>query len=121
MRDGLRRFLRATVDELTTNPLWRRLMTNPEEMRAVAQKLDPQRVTAMADNPVTALSTFVEQKQRSGELIDAAPGVIIGVLQAVLLVPMFAERLAEPELSPTILDLLIDIVSAGLTHQKATN
>ena len=113
-RDGLRRFLRATLDELSTNPLWQRLMTHPEEMQTVAGKLDPQRVTAIADNPVTALGSFIDGKRADGELIDAENEVIVGVLQCVLLVPMFAERLGDPALLPKILDLLIDTVTAGL-------
>ncbi|TDC83502.1 TetR/AcrR family transcriptional regulator [Micromonospora sp. KC606] len=117
-REGLRRFLHATVAELSTNPLWRRLMTHPEEMQAVARKLDPARVTAMNDNPVTALSDFVADRTGRGELLAAEPAVIIGVLQCVLLVPMFAERLGDPASYPTILDLLIDIVAAGLTPRK---
>jgi AcrR family transcriptional regulator len=117
-REGLRRFLYATLDELSTNPLWRRLMTHPEEMQAVARKLDPARVTAMDDNPVTALNAFVADRTRAGTLRPAEPAVIIGVLQCVLLVPMFAERLGDPALYPKILDLLVDIVAAGLTPQK---
>ncbi|MEV0825024.1 TetR/AcrR family transcriptional regulator [Nonomuraea rubra] len=117
-REGLRRFLRATLTELSANPLWRRLMTHPEEMQAVARKLDPARVTLMADNPVTALSEFVALKSDEKELIAAEPGVITGVLQCVLLVPMFADRLGEPALQAKVLDLLIDFVAAGLTPGK---
>lgn len=117
-REGLRRFLHATISELSTNPLWRRLMTHPEEMQAVARKLDPARVTSSNDNPVTALSEFVADWAGRGELLAAEPAVIIGVLQCVLLVPMFAERLGDPAIYPKIVDLLIDIVTAGLTPQR---
>ncbi|MEU5846021.1 TetR/AcrR family transcriptional regulator [Saccharopolyspora shandongensis] len=117
-RDALRRFLHATLDELTGNPLWRRLMTHPEEMQAVARKLDPERVTATADNPVTALTAFVDERREAGELAAADTGVIIGVLQCVLLVPMFAERLGDPALHPEIIDLLVDIVATGLTTRR---
>jgi len=117
-RDGLRRFLRATLDELATNPLWRRLTTHPEEMQAVARKLDPERVTGMAENPVTALTDFVVQHQATGDITGTDPAVVVGVLQTVLLVPMNAERLADPDRYPQILDLLIDIVTAGLTPRK---
>lgn len=112
-RDGLRRFLHATLEELSANPLWRRLMTHPEEMQAVARKLDPARVTAMADNPVTALTDYLATHQ--DDLIPADPLVITGVLQCVLLVPMYAERLGDPVLQARIVDLLVDIVAAGLT------
>lgn len=116
-RDSLRRFLHATLHELAVNPLWSRLMNHPEEMRAVAGKLDPARVTALADNPVTAVSEFVVERHRAGELVDVDPAVVIGVLQAVLLVPMFADRLGDPALRSRIIDLLVDIVAAGLTTQ----
>ncbi|WP_447007803.1 TetR/AcrR family transcriptional regulator [Saccharothrix isguenensis] len=120
-RDSLRRFLRATLHELTTSPLWRRLMSHPEEMRAVAAKLDPARVTALAeDNPVAALSEFVAERQRAGELVDVDPAVVIGVLRTVLLVPMFADQLGDPALHPTIIDLLVDIVAAGLTTPRGS-
>lgn len=115
VREGLCRFLHATVDVLATNPLWQRLSTHPDEMRAVARKLDPERVGAMADNPAAALTAFVADKRRSGELLDADPAVVVGVLQAVLLVPLNTERLGDPGTVPKILDLLIDIVTAGLT------
>jgi AcrR family transcriptional regulator len=117
-REGLRRFLRATLDELSTNPLWRRLTTHPDEMQAVARKLDPERVAAMGDNPATALTEYIIEKQRDDELLDAEPAVVVGVLQTVLLVPLYVERLGDPALYPKILDLLIDIITAGLTQQK---
>ncbi|WP_101790951.1 TetR/AcrR family transcriptional regulator [Nonomuraea indica] len=117
-REGLRRFLHATIEELSANPLWRRLMTHPEEMQAVARKLDPERVAAMPDNPATALTEYVAAHKDRGDLVAAEPAVIIGVLQCVLLVPMFAERLGDPVLYPKILDLLIEIVAAGLARRN---
>lgn len=117
-REALRRFLRATLDELDTNPLWRRLTTHPDEMQAVARKLDADRVAAMADNPATALAAYIEDGQRDGELVGTDPAVVVGVLQTVLLVPLYAERLGDPARYPQIIDLLIDIVTAGLTRQK---
>lgn len=120
--EALRRFLRATLDELATNPLWRRLTTHPDEMQAVARKLDPDHVSATADNPAAALTEFVIRKQRDGELINtglaADPAVVVGVLQTVLLVPLYAERLGDPALCSRILDLLIDIITAGLTTHR---
>lgn len=115
-RDSLRLFLRATIDELSTNPLYRRLMTHPEELQAVARRLEPHRMRALADNPVTALSDFVERRRAEGELIDADPAVIVGVLRAVLLLPAHVAELGEHY--PAIVDLLIDLVAAGLTSKE---
>ncbi|MPZ64820.1 MAG: TetR family transcriptional regulator [Pseudonocardiaceae bacterium] len=120
-REGLRRFLHASIDELATDPLYGRLMTHPDELEAVARKLDLSRLTAEPDNPATALTTFIGQRQSSGDLIPAEPAVITGVLQAVLLLPMHAARLSDPRRYPEILDLLIDIVAAGLTRREGTN
>lgn len=118
VREGLRRFLRATLEELSANPLWRRLTTHPEEMQAVARKLDPARMAAMGDNPATALADYLERHR--SDLVPAAPQVITGVLQCVLLVPVFAERLGDPERLPEVLDLLVDIVADGLTRTGGT-
>ncbi|MDA0566856.1 TetR/AcrR family transcriptional regulator [Streptomonospora sp. S1-112] len=119
VREGLRRFLHAALTELSADPLYRRLMTHPEEMTAVARKLDPSVVTTAPDNPVTALYEFVAAKHAEGELHGGEPAVIVGVLQAVLLLPVNADRLASPEHYPRILDLLIDIVTTGLTTPRA--
>jgi AcrR family transcriptional regulator len=89
--DSLRTFLSATVQKLATNALYRRLMTHPEELDAVARRLDPSRLAPMTDNPAVALAEYITQHHT--EFIDADPAVVIGVLQAVLLVPMHAERL----------------------------
>jgi AcrR family transcriptional regulator len=113
-RAGLRAFLHATLAELSDNPLYGRLMTHPEEMEAVVRKLDPERVTSAPDNPVTALVTFLTE--HSDDLVDNDPAVIVGVLQAVLMMPLHRDRLASPDLYPKILDLLIDIIATGLTR-----
>lgn len=115
-RAALKRFLHATIAELTTNPLYGRLITHPEEMDAVTRKLDPTRVTAAPDNPVTAMVTFLTDHR--DDLVEADPAVIVGVLQAVLLTPVHRDRLASPDLYPKILDLLIGLVADGLTSAQ---
>jgi AcrR family transcriptional regulator len=113
-RAGLRAFLHATLAELDGNPLYRRLMTHPEEMEAVVRKLDPEQVTSAPGNPVTALAAFLAE--HSDDLVENDPAVIVGVLQAVLMMPLHRDRLASPDLYPKILDRLIDIIATGLTR-----
>ena len=115
-RAGLRAFLHATLAELDGNPLYGRLMTHPEEMAAVARKLDLERVTSAPDNPVTALAAYLTE--HSDDLAGDDPEVIVGVLQAVLMMPLHRDRLASPELYPKILDRLVDLVATGLTQAK---
>lgn len=120
-REGLRRFLHATLEVLETNPLWRRLVTHPEEMTAVAARLDPQQITAMGDaDPATALTAYVTARQRRGDLVGDDPDVAVGVLQSVLLMPFNAAHIAAGNAGTyrKTVDLLVDLVASGLTTDE---
>ncbi|GAB3707003.1 TetR/AcrR family transcriptional regulator [Nocardiopsis oceani] len=114
-REALRRFLHATVAELSTDPLYRRLATHPEEMAAVAWKVSADPHSAGPDSPLTELHAFITARQAEGELVGADPAAIVGAIQSVLLLPMNTEHLASPEHYPQTLDLVIDLVASGLT------
>jgi AcrR family transcriptional regulator len=118
-REGLRRFLHATLEVLENNPLWRRLGTHPEEMTAVAARLDAERMAAMGDtNPATALMEFVRDRQQSGELVGHDPVVAVGVLQAALLIPLNTQYLADPSTYRETFDLVADAVATRLTTHE---
>lgn len=120
-REGLRRFLHATLEVLETNPLWRRLVTHPEEMTAVAARLEPERIAAMGDsNPGTALTAYVSDRQRRGDLVGDDPDVVVGALQSVLLMPFNAAHIAAGDAGTyrKTLNLLVDIVATGLTTHE---
>lgn len=113
-REALRRFLHATVDVLENNPLWRRLVTDPEELASVAARLDPEQVAALgADDPSAALVDYVADRQRRGELVGDDPAVVVGALQSVLLLPLNTQHLGDTYRQS--LDLLVDLVATGLT------
>ncbi|MFG1956405.1 TetR/AcrR family transcriptional regulator [Nonomuraea sp. NPDC049028] len=107
-RDALRRFLHATVAELDTNPLYRRLMSHPQEMAAVAAKLTPERMAAAAGGPMADLLQFLNAH------LEGDPQILLGVLRAVLLTPLHAEQLGA-EMYPAVMDRLIDAVTEGIT------
>lgn len=116
VREGLLRFLHATLDVLENNPLWRRLVTHPEEMAAVAARLDPERMAAMGDtNPSTALLEYVRERQARGDLVGDDPVVAVGALQAVLLIPLNTRYLSDPATYRETFDLVADLVATGLT------
>lgn len=114
-REALRRFLHATVAELSADPLYRRLATHPEEMAAVARKVSAGAPSERPGSPIAALNGFVTARQGEGQLVGADPAAIVGVLQTVLLLPLNTERLSSPEHYPQTLDLVIDLVVSGLT------
>lgn len=119
VREALRRFLHATLDVLENNPLWRRLVTHPEEMAAVAARLDPERMAAMGDtNPSAALFEYVRERQERGDLVGDDPVVAVGALQAVLLIPLNTQYLADPGAHHATFDLVADIVATGLTTRR---
>lgn len=116
--EALRRFLRATLEVLDTDPLYRRLVTHPEEMDAVLRRADPERLTASPDNPANGLAAFVTAALERGDLVPATPAAVVGVLQTVMLVPVNAGRLADPAAYDQTVDLLIDVIARGLTARK---
>lgn len=112
-RDALHRFLHATVEVLSTDPLYRRLMDHPGEMAAVTEKVGSRDDVDLlgADNPATALRAWITEHRT--DLIDEDPAVILGVLQGVLLLTAHRDRLG-PHLD-AVLDHTIAMVATGLT------
>lgn len=113
-RAALGGFLRATVRILEENPLYHRLITHPEEMRAVARRMGPEEM-ARAEQ-VLPLAGFLAWARDKGRLVDADDDELTGVLQAVLLLPMHRQDIGEQRY-PAVLDRLIDIVAAGLIKE----
>ncbi|WP_086844650.1 TetR/AcrR family transcriptional regulator [Amycolatopsis kentuckyensis] len=110
-RAALRGFLRATVRILEDDPLYHRLVTHPEEMRAVARRVGPAEA-----GQVLPLPEFLAAARAKGQLVDADTDEVLGILQAVLLLPMHRADLGEDRY-PGVLDRLIDIVATGLTTE----
>ncbi|MGW5362765.1 TetR/AcrR family transcriptional regulator [Actinopolymorpha pittospori] len=115
-RDALRRFLRGAVEVITSDPLYRRLTTHPEELAAVLAKLDPSAIERAGDNGMAELTEFVAEAQRSGDMLGDSPDVVVGVMRAVLLLTRHTEEFGESY--PLVLDLLIDSVTTGLTTAR---
>jgi AcrR family transcriptional regulator len=112
-RAAIARYLRAAARVLQEDPLYRRLVTHPEELELVARRLDPARLNDVRDVLVRPLLEFLRRAQSAGRLVAAEPAVLLGVLQAVLLLPLHEREMGETY--PAVLDLLIDVVAAGLT------
>jgi AcrR family transcriptional regulator len=113
--DALRRFLRAVVEVLDSDPLYRRLMSHPEEIAMVQRKLTPEAVAKAADNGMAQLAEFIAER-RGSELPDTDPTVIIGALRTILLLPLHANEFGDQY--PEIIDLTINALTCGLVTSR---
>lgn len=110
----LRALLRQIVAVLETDPFYRRLINNPEDMARVAAKLGPEQAAEVQRRLLDPLLALIERAQRHGGLVTGDPQVVLGVLRAVLLVPLHADEFGPDRYRP-VLDLLIDAVATGLS------
>lgn len=113
-REALRRFLRAVVDELETNPLVRRLVTHPEELEMVASRVRPEDLEAKA-SALLPIRGFVERGQRERRIVGGNPEAIVGVLRSVTMLTLHRRDIGE-EAYPEVLELMISLVADGLTR-----
>jgi AcrR family transcriptional regulator len=85
--------MRAITDVLVTDPLYRRLLTRPEELDAVARRVGPDQIARVTPQIVTPLLDYLVAGQRDGVLVaDIAPEVLVGVIRVVGLVVMHRDR-----------------------------
>lgn len=113
-RVAVERLLHATVHEIETNDLYRRLLDHPEELEMVLRRLSPEETEAKAQGSLDMILGYVEVWQADGALIDARPDVIANALRAVTLLTLHREEIG-PAIYPEVMELLIHTVAVGLT------
>jgi AcrR family transcriptional regulator len=106
--------LREIVAVLETNTFYRRLLTHPDELQAVRDRVGPEDLDAVQRELVQPVIDVIARMQCTDQIVRADPAVVLGVLRAVLLTPLHAREF-DPDTYPQILDLLIDAVAGGLT------
>lgn len=107
-------FLRGFLSELRTQPLLRRLLADPDDLRRVAERVGPVELEVKA-RAVAPLHTFVARAQAEGRLRDdVSPEVVVGALRAVTLLELHPETLAPHQ--EEVIELMIDMVAAGLAR-----
>ncbi len=113
-RDQLAGLFRAIVAVLDDHPLYRRLLTHPEELKAVRDRLGEDDLEQVQRELITPLTDFVARAQQEGRIAKADPAAVVGLFQAVSVVHVNAGEF-DPAAYPAVLDLLIDTVVTGLT------
>ena len=115
----IRRFLRSSIDVLHHNPLYQRLITHPEELAAVARRISPAESAKIADLSMLPVTDFIKQAQENGAIVEGDPAVLLGVMQAALLLPGHRDQF-DPALYEAVVDRTIDVIASGLTATANT-
>ncbi len=117
-RQAIADFLRTFIAELEHNPLTKRMLTNPEELQMVAQRVEPLHLERKMRQGVLPIIGVVQRWQAEGKLIAADPTVIGGVIRAVTMLTLHQEDIG-PTIYPAVIDLIIDLVARGLSRPSA--
>lgn len=115
-RDAIARFLRVVVHELETNPLTRRLVTHPEELRLLARKVTPEQMKANIEASTLPILAFIREAQERGEVVPGDPEVLAGVLRSVTMLTLHKEDIGSTY--PEVLETMIGLVADGLTRTE---
>ncbi|WP_232666052.1 TetR/AcrR family transcriptional regulator [Pseudonocardia sp. TRM90224] len=111
-RAALVAVMRTIAQLLEDDPLYRRLVTHPDELAAVARRVGPDELSRVEPHVLHPLVAFVEEAQRAGEVVAAPPAVVVGVLRTVGHV--VAHRDEYGDTYREVLDLTIESLATGL-------
>jgi AcrR family transcriptional regulator len=118
-REGLRRFMRAVVDELETNPLTRRLVTQPEELEMLARNASPDQLAMSTQDSTAYILPAILAGQAQGSLVDGEPNVIAGVIRSVALLTLHKDIIGE-DIYPQVVSMMIELIAKGLVPSDGT-
>jgi AcrR family transcriptional regulator len=113
-REGLEYFLRAAIREIESSALTRRVITHPEEWRAVTRRVSPEQMEANLAESTLATLSFIREGQERGRIIAARPEVIAGIVRAVVALTTHKDDIGR-DIYPEVLEMMIDFVARGLT------
>ncbi len=119
-REGLRRFMRAVVDELETNPLTRRLVTQPEELELLARNASPEQLAMNTQDSTAYILPAILAGQAQGSIVDGEPNVIAGVIRSVALLTLHQDIIGE-DIYPQVVSLMIELIAKGLVPSQEMN
>jgi AcrR family transcriptional regulator len=116
-REALVRLMRAVVRELETNPLTRRIVTDPGEWRAVVRKVSPEQMEANVADSVRFVGDMIREGQEIGKVAEGDPEVLAGVVRAVAVLTLHKEEIGR-EIYPEVLETIIGFVADGMVDRR---
>ena len=116
-RDAFAAFLRRLMAEYENNPIFKRLIEQPDELAAVQRRLGPEHRAAKAELGFKPLVAFLTDARDRGDLahgdVQAALGVVVGLTHMIL-----HRRAAGIGDWPATRDLFIDLIAGGLFPER---
>lgn len=115
-RQALSGFLRALLLEYETNAFLARLVSEPQTLAAIAQRVRPEDLESKAAWMERPLASFLRARIDTGEVVAQPVETMIDVVRAVSLLSLHRDRFGSEQRFNASADLLIDLVSEGLSR-----
>jgi AcrR family transcriptional regulator len=113
---GLKGLIKVILREMEENPIIGKIY-NSDDLDYAYQKLSKEQWDEHRSLSVKALIPVIEMWQEQGGLIEEDPEIIISVIRAVISISLHKKEIGE-EIYPETMDLLIDLVTEGLTVKR---
>jgi AcrR family transcriptional regulator len=117
IRDKIKTYLHEMTRELDGNPLMKRLQTHPEELQSVARKVTPEFLQKKTERNVFPLLDFLSKHQKTGEIIQEDPSVLLSMLRAAMTINRHKEDIGI-DVYPKVQEMMFDATSNYLTTTK---
>ncbi|GAB3428879.1 TetR/AcrR family transcriptional regulator [Flindersiella endophytica] len=116
-RETLAELMRVMTDVWTTDPFYRRLLTHPDELRAVRRRVSEEDAARVHPVVVAPVIEFIRRGQHSGALVGTVePEVVLGVIRTASLIVLHREEFGDDY--EQVLDTTIQALATGLSKGK---
>ncbi len=116
-RQGITALLHEVIHELETNALTKRMLTHPEELQLLAARVSPAQLAQSNQNALDLLVPYLQDKQRTGEIIAGDTLLFARVISAVTLLTLHREQIGNAHYAHVIA-AMVDFIAAALTETK---
>jgi AcrR family transcriptional regulator len=117
-RQALSGFLHALLTEYETNAFLARLVSEPQTLALIAQRVRPEDLELKAAWMERPLASFFRAGIDAGEIVAKPVETMIDVVRAVSLLSLYRDRFGSEQRFNAAADLLIDLISEGLSRSE---
>jgi AcrR family transcriptional regulator len=113
-REAIEGFLRASFEEIESNPLVQRILLE-DELDRLEDQYTAAEQRAEREQELSFIRPYVEQWQAEGRVREGDPDAIAGVVRAVVFLTLHRDDIGENY--EAVRDLLIEVVADGLVTE----